>query len=87
MGDYDAAIELHKAILDVHPTYVDCYLCLGYLVRDSRHNNEANQWFQHARAIGERMIHIFAVDVQLQKPSPCYIHSLVKQILSTLHNY
>ncbi len=54
MGDYEAAIELHKAILAEHPTYVDCYLRLGYLARDSGHNNEAKRWFQHAQAIGER---------------------------------
>ncbi len=53
MGHYEAAIELHKAILTKHPTYIDCYLRLGYLAKDSGHYGEANKWFKHVRVIGE----------------------------------
>jgi len=43
-----AAVELHKAILKKHPSYVNCYLRLACISRDNGLLDECTQWLQGA---------------------------------------
>ncbi|CAM9276754.1 unnamed protein product, partial [Hapterophycus canaliculatus] len=47
-GHHEAAQELHKAVLAEHPTYVNSYLRLGIMARDSGQIHEASKWFKQA---------------------------------------
>lgn len=47
-GHHEAAAELYKAILAEHPNYVNCYLRLSCIARDSGNINEASRWFKQA---------------------------------------
>eukprot|EP00592_Proboscia_alata_P020741 CAMPEP_0194425676 /NCGR_PEP_ID=MMETSP0176-20130528/24887_1 /TAXON_ID=216777 /ORGANISM="Proboscia alata, Strain PI-D3" /LENGTH=1293 /DNA_ID=CAMNT_0039236049 /DNA_START=225 /DNA_END=4106 /DNA_ORIENTATION=- len=43
-----AAIELHKAIIKRHPSYVNCYLRLACIARDCGSLQDCSQWLQSA---------------------------------------
>ncbi|CAM9206048.1 unnamed protein product [Ectocarpus sp. 13 AM-2016] len=47
-GHHEAAQELHKTVLAEHPTYVNSYLRLGIMARDSGQIHEASKWFKQA---------------------------------------
>lgn len=43
-----AAVELHKAILERHPSYVNCYLRLACIARDSGLLEDCSEWLKGA---------------------------------------
>jgi len=43
-----AAIELHKAIIKRHPTYVNCYLRLACIARDAGSLEDCSEWLKGA---------------------------------------
>ncbi|KAL9191462.1 hypothetical protein ACHAXT_001168 [Thalassiosira profunda] len=50
-GRIVAAIELHKAILKRHPSYVNCYLRLACIARDCGSLKDCSEWLKNAVAV------------------------------------
>ncbi|XP_002733846.1 RNA polymerase-associated protein CTR9 homolog, partial [Saccoglossus kowalevskii] len=50
---FDKAEQLYKNILREHPNYVDCYLRLGCMARDSGQIYDASDWFKEALQINQ----------------------------------
>mmetsp|Transcript_20069 Transcript_20069/g.56404 ORF Transcript_20069/g.56404 Transcript_20069/m.56404 type:complete len:1084 (-) Transcript_20069:395-3646(-) len=61
MRNFQKASKLYKEILKEHPNYVDCYMRLGCIARDSGNTFEAGQWFKEVLTVNTKCLDMWAL--------------------------